>query len=184
MIITVSGVPGAGSTTVSEQLSKRLKYKMVAIGELHKKLAEEEGISSAEFERAWRHDVKNPAQLKLFHNKLDKMQKNIARKEKDAVFNGKLSAFQIPWADLKVFLTAPLQVRAKRIAGREGISVDKALKSIKERESLERREWKRLYGFDYAKDLDVYDMVINTEQCDAKETAKIIEKMVLMKVKK
>ena len=53
MIITVSGVPGAGATTVSEHLAKKLRYKLVTVGELHKRLAEEEGIPSAEFEKAW-----------------------------------------------------------------------------------------------------------------------------------
>ena len=184
MIITVSGLPGAGATTVSEHLAKKLGYRLIAVGELHKEIAKKEGISSAEFEKAWREGMKDPKEWKEFHNRLDQMQKEIARKEKNAIFNGKLSAFQIPWADLKILLVAPLEVRADRCAGRESIPKAKALRSIREREELERREWKRIYGFDYAQDRDVYDIVINTSHWDSKEIAKLIEKMISLKVGK
>jgi cytidylate kinase len=184
MIITISGVPGAGATTVAESLAKRLKYKLVTVGELHKRLAEEEGIASSEFEKAWIKGMKSPHEWKLFHNRLDQMQKDLARKHKNLVVNGKLSAFQIPWADLKILLVAPLEVRAKRVAEREKITKAKALKSIKEREELERKEWRNIYGFDYVQDKDVYDFVINTSHWNSEHIAELIEKMVSLRVRK
>jgi cytidylate kinase len=184
MIITVSGVPGAGATTVSEHLAKKLRYKLVTVGELHKRLAEEEGIPSAEFEKAWIRGMKSPHEWKLFHNRLDQMQKELARKQKNLIVNGKLSAFQIPWAHLKILLVAPLEVRAKRIAGREGITKARALKSIREREELERKEWRNIYGFDYVQDKDVYDFVINTSHWSSEHIAELVEKMVSLRVRK
>ena len=178
MIITIGGLPGAGSTTVVEKLAKKLKYKTVEVGELWRKIAAEEGITGAEAEKFWKEGAKDPAELKRLHNSLDRMQKDIARKEKNIIFNGKLSAFQIPWADLKIFLTAPLETRAERTAKREGISIDRAAKGIKEREDYERKEWKKIYGFDYVLDRSIYDLVINTAHFDANQIVKIIEKAV------
>jgi len=175
MIITIGGLPGAGSTTVAQAVAKKLDYKLVTVGEMHKQIAAQEGISSAELEKIWEIGATNPTELKRFHNALDKYQKDIARKSRNAVFNGKLSAFQIPWAGMKVFLVAPLETRAERVAGREGITKEKAAKSIKEREEWERKEWKKIYGFDYAAERDIYDLVINTARWTANQIAKIIE---------
>jgi len=175
MIITIGGLPGAGSTTVVEALAKKLKYKTVEVGGLWRKIAAEEGVSSAEVEKFWKEGAKDPAELKRLHNSLDKMQKDLARKNKNTIFNGKLSAFQIPWADLKIFLIAPLETRAERTAKREGISKERAARGIKEREDYERKEWKKIYGFDYVLDRSIYDLVINTAHLDAKQTVKIIE---------
>jgi len=175
MIITIGGLPGAGSTTVSREVAKKLGYKLITVGELHKQIAAQEGISSAELEKFWAQGAKDFAELKRLHNSLDKIQKDAARKNKNAVFNGKLSAFQIPWANLRVFLIAPPEIRAERVAEREGESPAKASKSIKEREEWERKEWKKIYGFDYVADRDVYDLVINTAHWNAKQIARIIE---------
>ena len=153
MIITIGGLPGAGSTTVVEALAKKLKYKTVKVGELWRRIAAEEGISGDEAEKFWKEGAKDPAELKRLHNSLDKMQKDLARKEKNTIFNGKLSGFQIPWADLKIFLVAPLDVRAERTAKREDISAERAAKGIREREEYERKEWKKIYGFDYVLDV-------------------------------
>jgi cytidylate kinase len=183
MIITIGSLPGAGSTTAAREIAKKLGYKLFTVGEMHKKVAAEEGISSAELEKMWEMGAKNPAELKRFHNALDKYQKDAARKNKNAVFNGKLSAFQIPWAGLKVFLIAPIEVRAERVAGREKMPVAKALRSIKEREEWERKEWQKIYGFDYAKERDIYDLIINTAHWNVKQIARIVEMAVQKRVK-
>jgi cytidylate kinase len=184
MIITIGGLPGAGSTTVAKAVADKLGYKLVTVGELHKQIAAQEGIPSAELEKFWAQGAKDPVELKRLHNSLDRMQKDAARKHRNVVFNGKLSAFQIPWAGLKVFLVAPLEVRAERIAGREGIPKAKAARSIKEREEWERKEWKKIYGFDYVAERDIYDLVINTAHWDAGQIAKIIEMVISKGAKK
>lgn len=183
MIITIGGLPGAGSTTVAQLVAKKLRCKLITVGELHKQIAAEEGVDSAEFDKAWKKGVQNPYQLKRFHTSLDNLQKQLAKREKNIVFNGKLSAFQIPWADMKIFLDAPLELRAERVGFREGIAKAQAMKSIKDREDFERREWKKIYGFDYVKDREVYDLVVNTAYWSAKEIAKMILHAVSMKKK-
>ena len=181
MIITISGPPGAGTTTVSKLLAEKLGYKIITVGEIYKKLAEEKGIKREQIHKMWEIHAKNPAEEKRFHEELDRMQKEIAKKEKKAIFNGKLSAFQIPWADLKILLKASLEIRAKRIAGREGITEKKAAESVKEREMFERTEWKKIYGIDYVKDNEIYDVILNTDYWNAKEVAEIIHKIISLK---
>lgn len=181
MIITIGGSPGAGTTAVSRLLAEKLGYKLVTIGELHKKIAGEKGFSTQKFHESWEQDVKDWDAFSDFHKKLDAEQKRIAKEDGDIVFNSKLGAFQIPEADLKVFLRASLETRAQRFAQREGVSQEEALKSIQSRETLERSEWKKLYGFDYIADYDVYDLIINTDNLGIEQIVEIIQKMTELK---
>jgi cytidylate kinase len=76
-------------------------------------------------------------------------------------------------ADLKVFLTAPLEVRAERVARRDGVSFREALEEILKREYVQWERFKRLYGFD-ASDTSSFDMVFNTDLFAPEEIAEII----------
>ncbi len=174
MIITISGEPGAGSTTISKMLAKELGLKLVTVGELHKKIAKEKGLT---VEEHWKRIRQDKQKLKEFHQKLDELQKKEAEKG-NVIINGKLSAFQIKNADLKILLTAELKERAKRVAKREKINVEEALKRIKEREEIERKEFKELYGIDYVKDKELYDMIIDTTKLTPEEITKVIKEVV------
>lgn len=64
-------------------------------------------------------------------------------------------------ADLKIWLDAPIMERARRVARREGISVEEAFVSIAEREKGNKKRYLNLYGIDID-DKSIYDLIINT----------------------
>ena len=144
MIITISGQPGAGSTTISKLLSKKISYKLVTIGEINKQIAKEQGMTIEQF---WKHLEEQPEKLEKFHKQLDEKQKKLA-KEGNIIMNGKLSAFQIPQAKIKILLTAELETRAQRTMQRDKGTIEQAREKITQREQMERKDWKQIYGFD------------------------------------
>ena len=171
MIITVGGLPGAGDTTVCRILAKRLGYRVITIGEMNKEAAREKNMTIQEF---WRHLEADPEELKRFHNELDRKQVEMSEKEDNLIFNSRLSAFKIPNAKLKIFLKAPFDIRVERMVKRDGGTIEETSKTAKEREESERNNFKKLYGYDYAADLDQYDLVIDTGDKTAEEVAEII----------
>jgi cytidylate kinase len=179
MIITISGQPGAGSTTLAKQVAKKIKHRLLTVGEIHKRIAADHGMTIKEY---WEHQRKNPAAERRFHKELDAYQKRAAKRGR-IVVNGKLSAFQIPDADLKILITASLKERAKRTIKRDGGTIKNAEAAIKKRETIERRDWKKIYGFDYVKDTSAYDFVIDTTRLNAKQTLNVISD-IISKVKK
>lgn len=183
MIITISGIPGAGSTTAARGIAEKLGYDILTVGEIYKKYAEKQGISRAEIHKLWEIHAKNPEEEEEFHKALDEEVKNVCRQKKDIVLNGKLAAFQIPNADFKILLIAPLEVRARRSAARDKIPAMDAKKSIEEREMYERMEWKRIYGFDYAREIEAYDMILNTGNFDSEQTIEMIHHALKLKKK-
>ena len=179
MRITISGQPGAGSTTIASLLAKKLKYRQLLMGELHKKIAKAHKMTIKEY---WEHQEQNPKEQRRFHNELDALQKQEAKKNRNIVINGKLSAFQIPNAEIKVLLKASLLERAKRTVERDGGNIISAAWNIFQREQMERNEFRKIYGFDYVADKKYYNVIINTDDKKPNEIAEIILKQ-MKKVK-
>jgi cytidylate kinase len=93
-----------------------------------------------------------------------------------AVLEGRLTAYIAEQAGvpaLKVFLDATEDVRAERIAGREGGATAERLREIQEREASDRRRYLALYGVDYH-DRARYDLVMATDRQTPEELARAI----------
>lgn len=60
-----------------------------------------------------------------------------------------------------VFIDCSSAERARRVAGREGVSVEQALADNTERQQIERARYIALYGIDI-EDLSIYDLVLDS----------------------
>jgi len=171
LVITISGLIGSGKTTVAKALAEKLKLRHVQAGMVFREMAKERGMSLQEFSKLAEKD-------KSFDRLVDERQKELA-KQGNVVIDGRLSGWLID-ADLKIWLKASLDERAKRVAKRENKDYETALKETRERERSELKRYKEIYGIDL-NDLSPYDFVINTELWSAEvivETIKnLVEKM-------
>jgi cytidylate kinase len=175
LTIVISGPPGAGSSSVARALAKKLGLEHFSPGKVFK------SHSEARTMRALRVWGTKTGKSKEFHRKIDEEQAEKARKG-NIVICGKLSVFLLrDVADLKVWIDSPLEIRARRVARREGISVFKALEKVKKREEIERREWKKMYGFDYFDSKKFADLVIDSSRKNQEEIAEEIAKFVKKK---
>lgn len=100
---------------------------------------------------------------------LDKRQVELAR-EGDCVLGSRLAVWLLEEADLKVYLTAPLSVRAARIQRREGGSFQEVLRKTRARDERDRNRYLHLYGIDND-DFDFVDLVIDTQHIHYREVA-------------
>ncbi|MEM0120969.1 MAG: cytidylate kinase family protein, partial [Thermoprotei archaeon] len=96
----------------------------------------------------------------------------------NVVIEGHLTGWVIEKADLKIYLNAPLEVRAKRIAERESISIDDATKQTQQRELSEKERFKKIYGFNLDSFIN-FDLVINTSIYDLHELLDVIINAIL-----
>ena len=88
MIVTISGAPGTGTSTLARSLSQQLKLRWVNSGGLFRKIAAEKNISVREMNRL---AEKGPEIDYL----IDDAQKALAR-EGDGIFEGRLSGHLLP----------------------------------------------------------------------------------------
>jgi len=80
-------------------------------------------------------------------------------------------------ADIKIFFTAPLEVRAVRVAARDGIPYEEALKEIRFREESNKLRAKIVYGFDLD-DLSTFDVVFNTNRLTKEVIAETLKTLI------
>ncbi|MCS7106448.1 MAG: cytidylate kinase family protein [Candidatus Aenigmarchaeota archaeon] len=169
LVIVVSGPPGVGTSSVAKEIAKKLKLRFLSPGKTYKSfLKEKEAKAALEF---WKTEFGKSKEL---HQALDKNQIEEAKKG-NVVICGKLSIhFLKEIADLKVWLEAPLEIRAERTAKRDNIPFEEALKQISERENIERKKWKEIYGFDYFELKKDADLILDTSNLSLEETVKKI----------
>ncbi len=173
MRITISGPPGSGKSTLSKILSVKLGLPLVSMGDVFRKCALDRCMSLEEFGEIAKCSEK-------IDREIDSMQKRIAKENDNILIEGRLSGFLVD-ADLKVWLKAPLEIRAERIAKRECKSVAMAIAETKVREECERERYLNYYEIDI-KDLSVYDMIIDSSKWGAEEISEIVKKAVNLKV--
>lgn len=134
-IIAISGLAGSGKNTVGREVAKLLGWRIVE--PTFKDLAAREGISLEQFQK------KAAADFEI-DKKFDLELKLQCEGE-----NCVVSTWLGPWmADgaFTVWLDVPLEIRAKRVAGREGILEGKAKASISERDEQNRQRYLKVYG--------------------------------------
>ena len=164
MIITISGAPGTGTSTLARSLSAELKLRWVNSGNLFRKIAAEKNISVKDMNRL---AEKGPEVDYL----VDDAQRSLAKDVSGGVFEGRLSGHLLD-ADLRVLLKADLRTRAERIAKRESKLIEDAMAETRAREESEARRYKMYYNIDI-NDFSAYDLVVDSGRFDEAGTLAI-----------
>ena len=150
-------------------LSTQLGMQMISAGDIFRRMAKQHCMSLEEFGLLAKCDQN-------IDRKIDKMQKKIAQQRNNIILEGRVSGFLVD-ADLKIWLKAPLEIRAQRIAKREGKSIYSAIKETLERERCERERYIKYYNIDI-NNLSIYDLVIDSSKWKPEEIYEIVAKAV------
>ncbi|HIH88612.1 TPA: AAA family ATPase [Candidatus Bathyarchaeota archaeon] len=169
LVITVAGPHGSGRSTQATKLAEVFSLRYVSTGTLFRERAQQLGVSLEEMTRIATGDD-------AFDRFLDDRAKEETRKG-GVVLDATLSGWVAVKPDLRIYLTAPLDVRVKRIAGRENRDVREVEKETTLRERNELERFRRYYDFDLS-DLSIYDVILNTEHFDADIVANILKNVV------
>jgi cytidylate kinase len=159
MLITVSGPPGSGKTTAAGELAERLGLEHVSGGDIFRDLAAERGLTLAEFNELAEEDDQ-------IDRDLDRRLREIAIERDDVVLESRLSGWlAAEHADLRIWLDAPIDVRAARVADREDKTVEAAREETTTRAESEAKRYREYYNID-VRDLSIYDLTLNTSRWD------------------
>ena len=165
MIISITGGPGTGKTSVGKLLAKRLGFPFYSVGDLRGKMALERGITIDELNARGETDASTDTVA-------DDYQRELGQKEDNFVIEGRLSWHFIPHS-FKVLLTCNVDEAARRIfeASKANpddrpdepsyASVEDVKKAITDRVESDIRRYKKYYGIEY-RDPAHYDFVLET----------------------
>ncbi len=171
--ITISGEAGSGKSTVASLIAKKLKIKHYSTGDYMRKMAANHKVTIIELNKIGETDASIDKELDDWQMQLEK------DKKKEFVIDSRLGFHFIP-TSIKIFLSADLEVRAKRIyqdkrAVEKNTTLQQTIANIKKRQQLERARYKEKYNIDYL-DFSTYDLVLDTTKMKPTEVA---EKIVL-----
>ena len=173
MRITISGKAGSGKSTVAKSLAEKLKLKHYSIGDLMRAMAHEKKISLLELNQL---AEKN----KSIDLELDNRLKELGKKENNFIVDGRLTAFFIPKADVRIFLDTEDEVRAQRIMNDKkrkeaNPNLKETLENIQKREESEKKRYREYYNVDY-RDRKLYNCFIDTTNISPQEVVnKVLE---------
>jgi cytidylate kinase len=168
MLITISGPAGSGKSTVAGGLAETLGYEHVSGGDLFRGLADERGLTPLELNRLAEED-------EAIDRDLDRRQRELAADADDLVLESRLAGWMAgEYADFRVWLDAPLEVRVDRIADREDKPTATAREETVARAESETRRYEEYYGIDIGT-LDIYDLSINTARFSPGAVLEVVE---------
>jgi len=164
--IAVSGPPGSGKTTYARRLARDLGLEYYSAGMIFRELAREKGLSLEELNRIASEDPRIDMEI-------DSRTLKIGCKG-GVVVEGHLVAWVLgSVADVRIYVTAPLDVRVKRIVAREKRPVEEVYRETVLREYMQWRRFLDYYGID-ANSLHIFNLVVDTGYLGLEEAYQLI----------
>ena len=172
MIITISGKQGAGKTSISKILSDKLGYDLISIGNLHREIAVERGMTINELMELGKKED-------WVHLEADKKTIEIGKTRDNFIIEGWLAYHFIPHS-YKVFLSVNENVGAKRIFKDVRIdepraeTIETTKQRLRKRLKDSKEGFKKHYNLDFL-DQSNYDFILDTTHLTLNQVVKKIE---------
>jgi len=181
MIITITGYPGSGKSTLGKGIAKALQLKHYSAGDFLRQIAKEQGMSLLQIHKAMEKD-------RRIDYELDKRTAALGKQHDNFVIDGRVAWHFIP-NSIKIFVKIDLkkaaervfddtcQGKAERCNEKENKSIEATVQNMQKRMQMNQARYKKLYGIDYL-DENNYDIVVDTSETGIEETREKVLKKV------
>ncbi len=175
-VVCISGMAGTGKSTLAKKLARKYNLKYYSGGDALKELAKQEGYDVSV--NGW---WETPVGLNFLNKRVNDPKFDMAVDEKLLEYstqgNVLLDSWTMPWlikGGFKIWLQASFTKRATRVAERDGISFQEAVKVLEEKEAHTKAIYKALYGFVLGEDLAPFDFILDTDNLNADEVFEVL----------
>jgi len=171
--VVISGLPSSGKTTLAIALAGKIGVPMLGGTDILKQMAMDRGYHPVgddwwDTQEGLRFLNERSGNLE-FDREADRRLCQVVEKG-----NVIITSWTVPWltkTGFKIWLSANLETRAKRMSMRDHTDVPHALETVAKRDKENYALYKRLYGIDFGNDLKPFDLVIETDGKEAVEVA-------------
>lgn len=166
MIITVSGLPACGKSTVAKKLANHYELDHKSTGDIFRRIAKERNMNVRELNESLEDD---PA----IDFEIDEKTKLLGELQDDFVMDSRLAFYFIPHS-FKILLKVSVKEAVRRLKEDDTRSIENDVRiEMKKRVQSEKKRYKKLYGIDY-EDESNFDLVINTDEYDVKQIMRMV----------
>lgn len=186
MIISFSGTPGSGKSSVAKMLAAELSMPRYYMGALRREAAKAKGLSLAEYNKLGEVDPSTDREV-------DNYQKELGERKNNFIIEGRMSWYLIPHS-LKIYLKVDPEIGAKRIF--KSLKADNkrnedkglhnwqaVLESNKKRNISDAKRYLKYYGVDCNNE-ESFDFVLDTSNLNLDEVFLKVRDFVLNTDKK
>ncbi|MDP3245314.1 MAG: cytidylate kinase family protein [bacterium] len=180
MIITISGMPGAGKSTIGRLLAKKLGYKFYSMGGLRGEMAKSRGLTIDELNKLGESQ-------EWTDKKVDEYQRELGKNNDNFVIDGWISFYFIPHS-FKLFFAVNQKVGAERIFkdqrdDEKKVDSAKAMeKMLKARVKQTDKRYHKYYNVSF-QDKKNFDLIIDTTKITPQQGVEIILQALANKAK-
>lgn len=180
MIISITGEPGAGKSTIAQLLEKELGLKRYYMGAIRRQKAADRGMTIDEYNKLGETDPTTDTEVEDYIEELGRTEDNFVIESR--------TAFHFIPSSIKVMLTVEKEEGARRIvehlkekdANRNESkyqSVEEAVEGLAKRVASDELRYKKYYNIDMS-DLNNFDIVVDTTNLTPEQvTQEVIRKL-------
>ncbi len=183
MIITISGTPGSGKSTIASSLAKALPAERIYVGGIRRELAREKGMTLEELNQ---YALTHPETDVDVDQKAAHRARELSASGKNVLVEGRTQYHFLP-ESIKIYIKVDFEEGARRIwnemqdqerkqARNEGTisSLDEMKRDLHRRQENDQQRYRQYYNLNLA-DESQYDFVIDTTSLTAEEaTQKVL----------
>lgn len=175
MIISISGLPGSGKSTVAKIIAKKLGFERIYMGGILRNIADQRGLTILEL-------LKEAETNSSIDEDADKMVTDLGRTKDNFIIESRTAFYFIP-DSFKIFVQVSPDEGARRIYGdlkkeerkneEKAKSLEGLKQKLKERVETDSLRYEKYYGIDFL-DKANYDLVIDSTDISADAVAERI----------
>ncbi len=163
--IIISGMAGSGKTSLAKALANHYKLKYLCGGDALKEIAMRKGYHFSGDDWWETEDGMKFLEERKNNPDFDKEVDDFLKKKAEES-NVAITSWALPWLGakgIKIWLNATQETRSKRIMNRDVSSADDAVTAVKKRDKENIELYKRMYGYVLDTDLDMFDIILETD---------------------
>jgi len=164
----ICGLTGTGKSTIAKAIAEAMNYEYLPSSVLFREFA---GIDkkTAGF---WTHKEGQEFIEERLKSDIDEQFDKYLLDLIDKKDNFVIDSWTMPWLYkepcLKIYLKCPFSVRINRVMLRDKLNEEDAKNAVKKKDQDTRKIYLQKYFFDIFKDIEDFDLVLNTQYFDAK----------------
>lgn len=167
--MAISGPAGSGKTTLAGLLSESLGIPLISTGLVFRQMAAERGMDVLQFNLAAEkdHAIDRELDMKIVEE---------ARGMGQCIVESRLACLMLGKGGLEpfcIYVDAAEEIRASRIAERDGMDGHESLQRMRAREESEHRRYMDIYGMDPS-DRSAYDLVVDSGSTRPEELLRLV----------
>jgi cytidylate kinase len=171
VIVTVSGPPGSGTSTLVKRIVNEYSWKSLNGGDIFRSEAHRRGLTVGQFSDLCKEDLDVDRSLDSI------LKKELQDTKGSEIIESRLSGW---WAHmmeidcLRIWVNVSPEECARRIQNREGGDFETQLQLSQQRQMNDKERYRILYDIDLD-DMSPYSLIINADDIDADEVYTLVD---------